>query len=191
MSIQAYPLSWPKGFPRAPRKMSDQFKTSLAGALNNVEKSLKAFSTDSGKKIEAVCISSNVTLGVQRPADSGVAVWFSWDGLQVCIPVDRYEKVEANLQAIHHILEARRTELRHGGLAIVRAAFTGLKALPAPISSPPWWATLGLDNERVSRTDARVAYMRLRSTAHPDKGGTAEKFQQIEEAWEEAQRVLG
>lgn len=189
MSIQAYPLSWPKGFPRALRKMGDQFRTSLSGALGNVEKSLKAFSVESGKKIENVCVSSNVTLGVQRPADSGVAVWFSWDGLQVCIPVDRYEKVEANLQAIHHILEARRTELRHGGLAIVRAAFTGLKALPAPAAEREWWRVLGFTGP-VVRADARAAYQRLRSSAHPDKGGTAEAFREVEAAWEEAQRVL-
>ena len=50
----------------------------------------------------------------------------------MCIPVDRYNSVEANLQAIHHIIEARRVELRHGTLALVRASFTGFKALPAP-----------------------------------------------------------
>jgi hypothetical protein len=65
---------------------------------------------------------------VTSPADPGVAVWFTWDGMQVCIAVDRYQKVASNLQAIHHIIEARRVELRHGTLALVRASFTA-KAL--------------------------------------------------------------
>ena len=125
-------------------------------------------------------------------SDGGLVKWWdlaSWDGLQVCIPVDRYEKVEANLQAIHHILEARRTELRHGGLAIVRAAFTGLKALPAPAAEREWWRVLGFTGP-VVRADAKAAYLRLRSSAHPDKDGTAETFREVEAAWEEAQRVL-
>jgi hypothetical protein len=63
----------------------------------------------------------HASLGASRPSDPGVAVWFTWDGLGVCIAVDRYQTVEANLQAIHHIIEARRTELRHGTLALVRA----------------------------------------------------------------------
>lgn len=189
MSIQAYPLSWPKGFPRSERKVGDQFRTSLAGSLKNVNKSLLDFGADTKKPVEHVCISSNVTLGVQSPADPGVAVWFSWDGLQVCIPVDRYAKVEANLQAIHHILEARRTELRHGGLAIVRAAFTGLKALPAP-AAPTWWTTLALPSANVTRAEAKEAYQVARSKAHPDKGGSTTAFTAVEDAWKEAQRVL-
>jgi hypothetical protein len=111
MSITAHPLCWPTQFPRRQNRESGRFQTTLAGALENVQSSLRLFAKDSDKKIDGVVISSNVTLGQQRPADPGVAVWFSWDGLQVCIPVDRYDKVEGNLQAIHHIIEARRTEL--------------------------------------------------------------------------------
>lgn len=168
MSISAFPLTWPEGFPRTRAPQSDQFKASLASALANVELSLSRFGKDSGKSVSAVVISSNVTLGQQRPADPGVAVWFTWNGLQVCIPVDRYSKVEANLQAIHHVLEARRTELRHGGLAIVRATFTGFKALPAPAGKREWWDVL--ECRRDASPDVVAAqYRRLASAKHPDK----------------------
>ncbi|HSV45118.1 MAG TPA: hypothetical protein VLJ58_04925, partial [Ramlibacter sp.] len=150
MTASAYPLSWPQGFPRAKTREKGQFKTSLAGALKNVEHSLSLFASDSRKPLTGIVISSNVTLGVQRPADPGVAIWFTWDGLQVCIPVDRYESVEANLQAIHHIVEARRVELRHGTLALVRASFTGFKALPAP-AGKHWSDVLGLSLERLPK----------------------------------------
>ena len=112
MTITAFPLTWPKQFPRSKAVEKGQFKTTLAGALKNVQESLRRFSQDSGKKLENLTISSNCSLGTVRPADPGVAVWFVWDGLQVCIAVDRYASVEGNLQAIHHIVEARRVELR-------------------------------------------------------------------------------
>jgi len=133
MSIPAYPLQWPEGFPRTKSRDTGKFKTTLAGALKNVETSLVAFGRDSGNAVTHIALSSNVTLGAQRPVDPGVAIWFLWDGAQRCIAVDRYSSVEANLQAVHHVLEARRTEIRHGTLALVRATMKGFAlALPAP-----------------------------------------------------------
>lgn len=190
MHVDSYPLAWPAGFPRAPRRGEGAFKTTLAGALANVENSLRLFGTDSGKKIENLVISSNVTLGQQRPVDPGVAVWFVWDGIQVCIPVDRYSKVEANLQAIHHVIEARRTELRHGGLAIVKAAFTGFKALPSPGGLvQPWRKVLGL-GAQPTMAEAETAYRRLRSQHHPDKGGDGEIFHAVQTAYDQAKLEL-
>ncbi|MBI3528222.1 MAG: J domain-containing protein [Betaproteobacteria bacterium] len=176
--IEAYPLTWPETFPRSKGRVDGAFKTSLAGALKNVNDSLRRFAADSGKKIEQLVISSNVSLGQERPPDPGVAVWFAWDGLQVCIPVDRYAKVEANLQAIHHIIEARRTELRHGGLAIVRATFTGFKSLPAPgqTSARNWRNVLGV-GEKTTLEEVGRLYKSLRSFHHP-------------EAWDQAQGAL-
>jgi hypothetical protein len=100
VSVSAYPLTWPDTLPRSAAKASSQFKASLSAALKNVEDSLRRFGADSGG-IKDVIISSNVTLGASRPTDPGVAVWFTWAGEQRCIAVDRYPKVEDNLQAIH------------------------------------------------------------------------------------------
>lgn len=132
MTTSAYPLSWPPGFPRTKHREKGRFETTLSKALNNVQDSLRRFSSDSGKVLTGLVISSNYSLGVERPDDPGVSVWFTWDGLQVCIPVDRYSSVASNLQAIHHVVEARRVELRHGTLALVRASFTGVRCAAAP-----------------------------------------------------------
>lgn len=141
-SPTAFPLCWPDTIPRRTgSREAGQFKTSLSAALKNVQDSLRLFGENSGKPVSHVVISSNVTLGATKPADPGVAVWFVWEEQSVCIPVDRYSTVEANLQAIHHVLEARRTELRHGTLALVRATMKGFVALPAPTS---WRAVLGI-----------------------------------------------
>lgn len=165
---QPFPLAWPENIPRRQgAREAGSFKTSLPQALDNVETSLRLFGRDSGKAVSGVTLSSNVTLGQNKPADPGVAVWFLWDGLEVCIPVDRYSTPAANLQAIHYIVEARRTELRHGTLALVRASFQGLAALPPP---PPWHEVLGVP---ASADEAAIvqAYRRLASKAHPDKPG--------------------
>ena len=186
MTIPAYPLAWPAQFPRTSRREGGKFKTALAGAIKNVQTSIRLFATDSRKAVTDLVISSNVTLGAAKPADPGVSVWFTWDGLQVCIPVDRYTTVEGNLQAIHHIIEARRVELRHGTLALVRASFAGFLAIEDS-SGKHWSVVLGVQRD-VSTTQAKQAWLRKRSTTHPDNGGTPEDFARVQRAWDDCCR---
>ncbi len=191
MSPTAYPLTWPHNIPRTKIKAASKFKTGLPAALKNVRTSLNLFATDSGRKVEGITISSNVTLGVERPEDVGVAVWFTWDGMSVCIAVDRYSKVEDNVQAIHHIIDGRRTELRHGGLHIVKATFTGLLALPAP-NKKSWREVLGIvTSGPVSTENVEAAHKRLARKAHPDVGGSVEDMAALNIARDEALREIG
>lgn len=192
MSDKTYPLYWPESWPRTKYPAGSRFDTTLARALDNVEDSLRKFASDSGQKVTDITISSNYSLSNQRPKDGGVAVYFTWDNVSTCIAVDRYGKIEENLQAIHHCIEAERTKLRHGGLNLVRAAFRGYAALPPPSGlKDPWYEVLGVA-ESASVDVVEKAYQRLRSTAHPDKGGSSEAFHRINAAWHEAQarRVL-
>jgi hypothetical protein len=190
MTIPSFPLSWPDGLPRTERKASSQFRTTLNAALTNVRKSLEAFGRDSGKAASNISITSNVTLGETRPNDTGVAVWFDWDGQQRCIAVDRYPKPEDNLQAIHHVLEARRTEMRHGGLHVVRQTFKGFTALPAPPGRKSWRDVLNLNGAHPTPADVDAAYRRLAEKAHPDKGGSHERMSQLNAARAEAKAAL-
>lgn len=184
--MEAYPLHWPDGFPRTERKIDSRFKTTLQAALKNVNHSMQLFSSDSGKKVTDITISSNVTLGMQNPKESGVAIWFTWDESHLCIAIDRYTKVEDNLQAIHHVIEARRTELRHGGLHIVRQTFRGFKALPESTGKKRWYQVLKV--ERIATQDQiKVAYKERAKETHPDvNGGSVELFQEVQKAYEEA-----
>jgi hypothetical protein len=163
--IPPFPLQWPEGFPRyAASRGAGSFKTGLSTALNNVRDSLRLFGSDSGRPVADIVITSNVTLGGMVGGDPGIAVWFMWDGEQRCIAVDRYAKPEANLQAVHHILEARRVELRHGTLALIRATMKGFAlSLPAP-GKKPWWQVLQIN----------AAYRRLAAEHHPDRQGGSE-----------------
>lgn len=178
-----FPLTWPDGVPRHKGvREAGLFKSSLNAALENATKSLKAFGRDSGLEVTNFVFSSNVGgLGSGTPADPGIALWFTWDGAQRCIPVDRYSKPEANLQAIHHILEADRTKLRHGSLLIVRAAYKGLAAaLPPPGRRTPR-AILGIKPEAVISKDMiEAAYREAAKSAHPDKpGGSNERMAEL------------
>jgi len=190
VTIPAFPLHWPDGLPRTERKASSQFRTTLSAALKNVKGSLELFGRDSGKKVTDIVLSSNVG-GIDPGVitDTGVAAWFTWDGEQRCIAVDRYPKPEDNLQAIHHILEARRTEMRHGGLHVVRQTFKGFTALPSPPDQRGWREVLDLRGP-VTIAQVNAAYREKASTAHPDCGGSNEAMAELNRARAEAMAAL-
>lgn len=187
-----FPLTWPETMPRTKKPEKSRFKTTLAGAINNVQNSLKLFASDSGKPLRDIVVSSNVTLGQNRPQDAGVAVWFFWDDMPICIPVDRYLTVEDNLQAIHHVLEARRVELRHGTLALVRATMQGFIALPSPTTKRPWRDVLGFGHHpNVTEDEVNEAYRRLARKYHPDaSGGSVKKMSELNVAKDEALKEM-
>ena len=189
---QAWPLHWPMGFLRTKQRGSSRFTTTINGAVHNVLDELRRFGNDTGLKVEGTVISSNFSLAAQRPADPGVAVYFRWDKIDCCIAVDRYLRVEENLQAIAKVIEAERTKMRHGGLNIVRAAFRGYAALPPPTDAAgqlaaPWWQTLGLP-ETATLDQAEAVYRRLVKEAHPDRGGDAARFNLITDAIRQARQ---
>lgn len=139
-----FPLAWPDSQNRTRSRDRSQFRTKLEGAIKNVRDSLRLFAADSGKTMGQVEVSCNVSLMGGTPTDPGVAVWFVWDGATRCIAVDRYQTVAENLQAIHHVLEARRVELRHAGIEMARTAFKGFLALPPPPDRKPPHHVLGI-----------------------------------------------
>lgn len=188
MSVTAYPLHWPPGFPRSKYREYSRFKTSFDNALKNVQDSLRKFATDSNRKLDHAIMSSNRTLTNDAPTDPGVAVWFVWDGMQLCIAVDRYNSMAANLQAIHHIIEARRVELRHGTLALVRATFNGFQALPAPDGKH--WSDILQVGRSATRDVIEANYKRLARDHHPDSGGTTERMAEINNARETALKEI-
>ncbi len=189
---QAYPLHWPPGAPITPidKRGSAQFRTSLGGALKNVKESLRLFGADTGKAVANAVVSSNVALGHNTPADGGIAVWFIWANEWRCIPVDRYKKPEHNLQAVHHIIEARRTEFRHGGLHIAKAAFSGFTPMLEAHSNRHWSAVLGVA-AGASHAVIKGAYRQAAKHLHADKGGDDNAMAELNAAYEQAKSEKG
>lgn len=183
------------GFRRTKSRTGSRFNSSITAALNNVQDELRRFGNDTGKKVETIIISSNFTLGNQRPADPGIAVYFRWSGVDACIAVDRYLKIEDNLQAIAKVIEAERAKMRHGGLQIVEASFRGYAALPPPTGpdgqlAAPWRHVLFGPDADGTLADAERSYRDKVKTHHPDKGGDPAKFNLITEAIRQAREEL-
>lgn len=185
----AYPLTWPDHVPRhkAHQRGRSAFKTTVAKALDNVNNSLRLLGENSGKPVKNVVISSDYALGDTNPDDPGVAVYFTWDDVRTCIPVDRYDKLCDNLQAIHHVIDADRTKLRHSGIHLIRAAFRGYAALPPPEegNARPWHIVLKIPEDAPAAL-VEKQYKKMRSDYHPDRpNGDAAMFDEITKAYQE------
>lgn len=125
-----------------------------------------------------------------RPSDPGAAIYWQDGGQSRCMAIDRYDRVEQNIAALAATIEAMRSIERHGGAVVLERAFTGFTALPAPIAagmSRPWNEVLGVDRH-ASQAEIEAAYKRLRSERHPDRGGSAEAFHELTQAYEDARR---
>lgn len=191
---QSYPLHWPLGMLRTKFPDHSRFRVSYADAQGNVLQSLKAFAKEGGKDIVNLIISSNITMMIDEPKDGGVAVYFRWNNIDCCIAVDKYRVPRENLQAIHHVIEAERTKLRHGGLHIVTAAFRGYAALPPPKGpdgqlAKPWWAELGFQ-DTPPLAEAEAKYREMVKTHHPDRGGDPAAFNVVTDAIKRAREEL-
>ena len=76
---------------------------------------------------------------------------------------------------------------RWGASGVLERTFRGFEALPAP-EGTGWWTVLRVAHD-APLTVAHAAYLRLRRTAHPDHGGSADAFNAVQQAWEEAQKA--
>jgi hypothetical protein len=181
-----FPLTWPDGQNRTRHRDRSAFRTKLDGAIKNVRDSLRMFAADSGKAMGKIEVTCSLSVMGGAPADPGVAVWFIWDGQTRCIAVDRYLTVAENLQAIHHVLEARRVELRHAGIEMARTAFKGFLALPPPPGKKLWHEVLG-----VSANATRDQISEARKTLARQHAGDDATMSAINVAHDEGMRSHG
>lgn len=183
---EAYPLQWPLGWPRTVKPVRARFGTSLAGARDGLLYELRLMNA------KDIVINSNMELrrdglpyANQKPfLDKGVAVYFSLNGEQRCIPCDRWDNVADNLQAIRKTVEALRGLDRWGAKAMVDAAFAGFKGLRAKVEeTEKWYEILGVD-PFATQAEIRKAYLKLAKKYHPDNGGNPAEFERIKKAYE-------
>lgn len=211
--IKSWPLHWPEGWKRTPpgKKKDDKFGRASrhdqrAGyishrglTINEATLRVREELGRLGVRDDDVVISTNLVLRLdgrprsdqREPADPGVAVYWQTKTGQRCIAIDQYQKITGNLAAIAATLEAMRAIERHGGAEILDRAFTGFVAIegPAPID---WRAVLSIDRDWTpSPAELESAYRFCRSQAHPDRGGTAERFDLVQRAYESAKKELG
>lgn len=211
---EAYPLSWPEGFDRTLASKRERARFGQKGerwgrnsltvhqALTRLTDEIRAF-TRSGRSWrihpDHVVVSSNVRTrqdgmpysSARAPDDPGVAVYLELDGEPHVFPCDRWDRLADNIAAVAAHLGAMRG-IERWGVGDLRRAFAGFAALPPGTGESyghvkQWWETLGV-NESATRPQVELAYRRLRSKHHPDRGGDAKTFDEITRAFEVARR---
>ena len=189
---EGYPLQWPSGWPRISYPTRARFQTSFATAVRELLRELDLLgATD-------IVISSNLQLrrdglpysNQRQPEDRGIAVYFNLNGEQQCIPCDKWDLTEDNIQAIRLTVAALRGLERWGAKEMVDAAFRGFKALPASGESTPsdqrlWHEVLEV-SPNASWEVVEAAYRRLLHKVHPDKGGSVQAFTEVQNAFKQA-----
>lgn len=189
--VEAYPLQWPAAWPRTKYPTRARFDTSGHRAKSALMNELRLLGATN------IVISSNAELrrdGLpyvnQRLNDCGVAVYFTLGGEQQCVPCDKWDRLDDNIQAVRKTIEALRGLERWGAKEMVNAAFRGFKALPDSIimgeyTARAWWEVLEVSQE-ASLDVIKAAYKAQLHNKHPDKGGSQWEFEELQKAFKEA-----
>ena len=187
---EAFPLHWPDHRPRTKYRESSRFRIGSFAVVRD-----KLFHELELLGAKSVVLSTNIPLrqdglpyaNFKTPTDPGVAVYFLYKKKQMCFACDRWEKIEENIQAIHHTINALRGISRWGSGDMLEAAFTGFQAIAAP-SERKWWDILQV------RQDTPIEiiegnYKTLARQRHPDNGGSHDAMSELNLAINQARKV--
>jgi len=187
--IEAYPLCWPDGWKRANpyNRDASKFKSTFAVARDELMAEIDRL-RGRGINYGDAILSTNVALrqdglpyaNQREPDDPGVAVYFQYKKKSMVFACDKYRKVWENMVAIRKTIEAIRGMERWGASDMMERAFTGFVA----ISDNSWHSVLGV-SQTANRDEVYMAYKRLRSQHHPDRGGNADQFNKVQQAYED------
>jgi hypothetical protein len=191
MMGEAFPLSWPVGFPRTKYRKRAPYKASVAPARDQVLRELRLM----GSPDWQVVISSNAPVSSRtmqmlaikaEPSDPGIAVYFRRKDKPFVIACDQWDRMADNLRAVALTIEALRGLDRWGCSEMLERVFQGFAALPAPESvATTWWDVLSVDRRDSLDTIEMMFKAKMRK-AHPDMGGSVAEAQRLNKAIEEA-----
>jgi hypothetical protein len=197
--VTRYPLSWPAARARTRYPQRSKFKVqSFTRVRDELLNELKLLGATN------VVLSTNLRLrqdglplaGQAQPSDAGVAVYFKYRApgggdRDVCFACDRWTKIEDNLQAVRHTIEALRGIARWGTGDMVAAAFQGFAQLPAArIALRPWWDVIGVANQTPT-VAVHTAYLEKAKKLHPDRGGSHDAMVELNDAFERFKKERG
>lgn len=184
-AITAYPLCWPAVWPRTATRESWRGSVTISASLSDLHKEMRLLG------VTQLVLSSNVTLGQERPADPGVVAYGFYEKQQIAIPCDRWNTVAGNIRAIAKTVEAMRGMERWGAKNMIRAMFQGFIALPAP-AGRHWRDVLGFHPAtRHTRDEIEVRRRSLAKQHHPDAGGSESAMAEINAAADAALKEIG
>ncbi len=199
--ITNFPLYWPLNQERTEPNKRRRAAFGTRGGTNYVGHyvpSRKHTISESARELEQeirrmggkdMVISSNLRVKAnglpysnqRTPDDPGVAVYFNWHKRDLVFACDKWLSIEDNLWAIVKHIEALRGQERWG-VGSLDQAFAGYAALPDP-DRRQWWEVL---NVPPTATDEEIkrAYRNKAMQCHPDHGGDAVMFDQVQKAYD-------
>ncbi|MFM0357966.1 hypothetical protein PQR12_31130 [Paraburkholderia nemoris] len=191
----AYPLQWPNGRARTPsyRRARANFTSSFAVSRDNLIAEVRRLG---GRNL---VISTNIPLrqdglpyaSFRKIDDEGVAVYFTYNGEQMSFACDRWDRVEHNMHAIVKTIDALRGIARWGTGDMMKAAFTGFTALPAPGAARSWREVIGVGPDVRDLAVVRAEYRRRVQEHHPDRpGGSHDAMAELNTAFAAAEKEL-
>jgi hypothetical protein len=189
-AVEAYPLSWPEGWPRTESPGYSKFKTATDKARKKLLTEVALMGGTS------TIISSNVPLRTdgqmradREPVDAGVAVYFQRNEKGMVFACDRYDSVKENLHALALTIEALRGIERWGASEMMERAFSGFKQLAAENEGDSWWKTLQIHPD-ATIAEIETSYKAMAKFAHPDQpGGSHSAMTVLNAAREQALNV--
>lgn len=188
MDPKPWPLAWPEGRPRTPvvARKTSRFDVSHNAACANLFAQIRQLG--GGRAV----ISTDMELRrdglpyANRPfIDKGAAVYFHHKGRRVAFACDRWDRLACNIHAIAKTIEALRGIARWGTGDMLDVAIQGFVALPPPAAGRKWWDVLGVQQAAPIEV-IEASYRALAKKAHPDAGGTAAAWSELEAAIVEA-----
>lgn len=156
---EAYPLSWPPGWPRhkggrdsdrrfnGPTYRWDRVYRGLVEELERIGATQITVSTNQPLRRDGYPYAQERAI-----ADTGVAVYFMRGKKSLVMAQDRFNTVMGNMRSLTMAIEGLRQMERHGGATMMERAFDGFAALPAPDDC---WKILGIDKAVIQRMRAK------------------------------------
>ncbi|WP_434684051.1 J domain-containing protein [Pseudanabaena minima] len=185
MNNLRYPLHYPAGWQRNKFRQKSRFSPrgdrTFANARDELFRQLDLLGASQ------VVLSSNIPLrkdglpyaSFRQPDDPSIAVYFRLNKIDLVLACDYWDKVVDNTWAIAKHIDAMRG-MHRWGVGSMQQAFMGYQALPSELE---WWQILGVSQD-ASVTEVKAAYVRLSKEAHPDLGGSKDRQQQINKAFD-------
>ena len=195
---EAFPLHWPDGWPRTKYPTKSRFDVSFTEARDGLVAEVKrlggryiVISTDIETRQDGLPYANQ-----RAPRDTGDAVYFERKGKQMVFACDRWNTVKDNMRAVAKTIEAIRGIERWGASEMLERAFSAFVALPAPgeTRKRAWRDVLGFNADKpgvITKERIEGAYRLAARKVHPDAGGSAEAFHELQQAREEALREIG
>lgn len=197
MSVQAFPLQWPAGWPRVRYRQRASFGTTgrstFKQSLTVAEARQRLSDQLDLLRARYTTLSTNLELrldgaprsGQPEPADPGVACYFHLEGKPTVLACDKWDRVADNIAAIAKHIEALRG-MDRWGVGTAAQAFAGYQSLPAP---EQWHIVLGV-GVGADRAVVEQAYRAKAKQAHPDAGGSRAEWDKLVAAYEQAKGVV-